>query len=182
MADVTLIPHDRTYAANMSRLSSAWQVKDALGLTDEQTSLEGTIGFIEFILEEEKKQTHYSRMILNEHQELIGVITLKDIDKLNKNCHIGTWIGHPFWGKGYNQAAKNKILHTAFTELELDHVFAGAKATNKRSQKSQGKIPYIRLGVEKEFPEELRKIEEQTGEPCVLNAIYKEDFLNWYKK
>lgn len=137
----------------MSSQSSVPQVKNALGLSDEQTSLNGTIDFIKFILKQEKLGKQYSRVILNEEGNLSGVITLKDINQTDKSSHIGTWIGYQYWGKGYNQSAKAKMLHTAFTILDLEYVFAGAKLTNIRSQKAQEKLPYIRIGAEKEFPE-----------------------------
>lgn len=182
MKRTRLVPHQREFAEAMSALSSAPQVKDALGLTDSQTSVEGTIGFIEFILEQEKQGLQYSRVILNEKDEVIGVITLKDIDNTNKTSHIGTWIGHPYWGKGYNAAAKAEILYTAFTDLDLEYVFAGAKLANIRSQKAQEKLPYMRLDVQAEFPEEHAKLEAQVKAPCILNVIEKDAFLKWYTK
>src|SRR5690625_4088058 len=93
MRQVILVPHQLKYAKEMSILSSTPQVKDALGLEEEHTTLEGTIDFIEFIIEQEKLGKQYSRCILNEDEKLIGVITLKDIDRVNRICHIGTWIG-----------------------------------------------------------------------------------------
>ena len=182
MIKVLLVPHKKSYAKSMSLLSSATQVKDALGLTNNQTSLEGTIDFIEFILEQEKLGRQYSRVILNENEDLIGVITLKDINDINKTCHIGTWIGHQYWGQGYNALAKSEILYTAFTELDLEYVFAGAKLSNIRSQKAQEKLPYIRVGVQSEFPDEYKKLELQVNAPCILNVIEKQMFLNWYSE
>ncbi|KKB34331.1 GNAT family N-acetyltransferase [Bacillus thermotolerans] len=180
MVHVTLVPHHPKYAEAMSHLSSAPQVKDALGLSDDQTSVEGTTSFIEFIIEQERAGTQYSRVILNEEKHLVGVITLKDINTDNKTSHIGTWIGYPYWGKGYNQLAKKEILYTAFTQLDLEYVFAGAQVSNIRSQKAQEKLPYIRLNVEKEFPEEHKKIEAQVKAECVLHVIEKEAFLKDY--
>ena len=180
MIKVLLVPHNKKYAKSMSLLTSAPQVKDALGLTDDQTTLEGTIEFIEFILEQEKLGQQYSRVILNENEDLIGVITLKDINDTQKTCHIGTWIGHQYWGKGYNAIAKTEILNTAFTELHLEYVFAGAKLSNIRSQKAQEKLAYIRVDVQSEFPDELKKLELQVNAPCILNVIEKQMFLNWY--
>lgn len=182
MVKVLLVPHHKRYAKAMSSLSSAPQVKDSLGLTNDQTSLEGTIDFIEFILEQEKLGRQYSRVILNENGDLIGVITLKDINENNKTCHIGTWIGHQYWGRGYNPLAKSEILYTAFTALNLEYVFAGARVSNIRSQKAQEKLPYIRIGVEKEFPQEHKKLESQVNAPCILNVIEKDMFLNWFAK
>ena len=177
MIKVLLVPHNKNYAKSMSSLSSAPQVKNALGLTNDQTSLKGTIDFIEFILEQEKLGKEYSRVILNENEDMIGVITLKDINVTNKTCHIGTWIGHQYWGKGYNAFAKSEILYSAFTELDLEYVFTGAKLTNIRSQKAQEKLPYIKVGVQSEFPDEYKKLELQVNAPCILNVIEKEMFL-----
>lgn len=53
----------------MSQLSSASQVKEALGLSDKQTSLVGTIDFIRFIQDEEKSGKQYSRVIMNEDEK-----------------------------------------------------------------------------------------------------------------
>lgn len=179
---VSLVPHNITYAKAMSVLSSAPQVKNALGLTDEQTSLKGTIGFIEFIQEQERLGKQYSRVIFNESENLIGVITLKDIDKDNKTSHIGTWIGHEYWGKGYNLLAKKEILYVAFTKLNLEYVFAGAKLSNIRSVKSQEKLPFMRIDVQEEFPEEHKKLESEVNAPCLLNVVEKERFLKWFSQ
>ena len=180
MKKISLVPHNKSYAKSMSLLSTASQVKDALGLTNNQISLEGTIDFIEFILEQEQLGKQYSRAIINENENLIGVITLKDINDTNNTCHIGTWIGHQYWGQGYNALAKSEILFTAFTKLDLKYVFAGAKLSNIRSQKAQEKLPYIRVGVQSEFSDEHKKLELQVNAPCILNVIEKRTFLNWY--
>ena len=76
--------------------------------------------------------------------------------------------------------AKEKMLYKAFTELDLEYVFAGAKISNIRSQKAQERIPYITIDVKREFPEEQRKLESQVQEACVLNVIEKNIFLDWY--
>ena len=104
----------------------------------------------------------------------------KEIDGINKTCHIGTWIGHQYWGKGYNALAKSEILYIAFTVLDLEYVIAGSKLSNIRSQKAQENLPYIRIGVQSEFPEEHSKLESQVNSPCILNVIEREMFLNWH--
>ncbi|WP_058308226.1 GNAT family N-acetyltransferase [Gracilibacillus massiliensis] len=182
MSGVLLVPHHTKYARSISRLSSDSAIKNTLGLSDEQTSVLGTINFIHFILEQEKLGKQYSRVIVNQKNELIGVITLKDIDALNRTCHIGTWIGQAYWGKGYNQAAKKEILIYAFEVLKLENVFAGAKVSNKRSQRSQEKLPYARINVGNEFQYEQQKLEAEVKEACILNVIEKEIFLNWLKE
>ncbi|GIN85942.1 N-acetyltransferase [Heyndrickxia sporothermodurans] len=175
--EAKLVPHDVKYAERMFELSSTPEVSNALGL--KISDVQDTINFIGFVRKEEEAGRSYSRVIYDNYEGLIGVITLKDIDLGRKSCHIGTWIGHEYWGKGYNQWAKKEILKTAFQVLNLQYVFAGAKKENKRSLKAQEKLPYIRLNVESDFPEEHHKIEQQTKSPCILHLIKKEDFLKW---
>lgn len=166
----------------MSYLSSTPEVKDSLGLTDKQVTLEGTINFIEFVIKQEKNGKQYSRCILDQDKQLIGVITLKDIDKTKRSCHIGTWIGLQYWGMGYNQLAKQEILFIAFNELNLDYVFAGAKHHNVRSLKAQEKLPYITLCAENEFPEEHKKLKNRLNASCILNVVKRNNFLTWYNQ
>ncbi|WP_340085158.1 GNAT family N-acetyltransferase [Siminovitchia sp. FSL H7-0308] len=124
MLKVFLVPHELQYARSISELSSEPEVKDALGLTEDHTSLKGTEDFINFILEQEKLGKQYSRVILNEDRKVTGVITLKDINRNNQTSHMGTWIGHPYWGKGYNQIAKKEMLYTAYFECNRKGCFS----------------------------------------------------------
>lgn len=177
MIDLKLVKHTHSHAAEMSKLTSDIRVKEALGLSDEQTSLRGTNEFIDFILAQEKEQKQLSRVILNERDQLIGVITLKSIDTKKKTAHIGTWIGAPYWGMGYNQLAKEKMLHIAFKDLDLEYVFAGATIQNIRSQKAQMKLPYMIIDVGSQFPYELKKIQTETKSKCILNMVTKDSFF-----
>lgn len=177
MATVQLVKHKMEYCDSIFRLASAPPVKDALGLRE--NSVEDTKLFIQHILDEERLGKSVSRVILYESGDVIGVTTLMFIDYQKKACHIGTWIGHEYWGQGYNDASKIAILHIAFEELDLLHVFAGARKVNIRSQKAQEKLPFIRLHVEAEFPEEHAALERKEKQPCILHAFYREDFINY---
>jgi RimJ/RimL family protein N-acetyltransferase len=180
LAKVNLVSHDLRYAKRIFSLASAPQVKDALGLNDE--SVEDTERFINWLIEEEQAGNQVSRLIMNENEELIGVTTLMFIKPEEQQCHIGTWIGHEYWGMGYNEASKLEILKMAFFELGMEYVFAGARKVNIRSQKAQLKLPYIRLNVETQFPYELNFLENKEDQPCVLHAFYKEDFIDYFVK
>ncbi|MFC7371852.1 GNAT family N-acetyltransferase [Fictibacillus iocasae] len=177
---VKLVPHDLHYAQRIYELASQPPVRDALGLRD--SSVEDTLSFLEFIMEEEQAGRVVSRVILNENDELVGLTELKKIDLDLKRCHIGSWIGHEYWGLGYNQASKLAILSIAFEELGMKHVFAGARAVNIRSQKAQEKLPYFSLNVEDQFPEELAWLEEREKQSCVLHAVFRDDFLAFKKE
>ncbi|WP_313150361.1 GNAT family N-acetyltransferase [Lysinibacillus capsici] len=174
---VTLVRHDIKYAEAMHALSSMPQVRDALGLP--AGKVEDTIHFIkrERIDEEEGKTV--PRVVLNEEGQVIGVTSLMFIDHHKKSCHIGSWLGYQFWGKGYNLEAKTAILDIAFFELGLSRVFAGARKVNIRSQKAQEKLPFVRLGVERDYPEEHSWLEVKEKQPCVLNVFEREDYVRY---
>lgn len=174
---VTLVRHDIKYAEAMHALSSMPQVRDALGLP--AGKVEDTIHFIkrERIDEEEGKTV--PRVVLNEEGQVIGVTSLMFIDHHKKSCHIGSWLGYQFWGKGYNLEAKTAILDIAFFELGLSRVFAGARKVNIRSQKAQEKLPFVRLGVERDHPEEHSWLEVKEKQPCVLNVFEREDYVRY---
>lgn len=177
MQRVTLLPLDLRYANVIFELSSDPHVKNALGIKVEK--IEDTKAFILFALEEERKNHSLSRVIINEKNEVIGLTTLKHINYAKKQSHIGSWLGYPYWGKGYNAAAKKEIFKIAFLDLQLTYVFAGAKTTNIRSLKAQEKLPYISLHVENKFPDEHAALEKEVKSPCVLHVISHEKFLNW---
>ncbi|WLD94618.1 GNAT family N-acetyltransferase [Alkalihalobacillus sp. AL-G] len=172
---ILLKKHSLEYADRMFELSSAPPVKDALGLNVDK--VEETRAFIRAVIKEEEDGQTLSRVIINEEDELIGVITLMFINHETKSAHIGTWIGHEYWGKGYNRPAKEAILKIAFQELGLDIVFAGARTENIRSHKAQQKLPFIRLNIESAFLEEHAFLEKKEKRSCVLHGFYKEDFM-----
>ena len=62
MIKAFLVPHNKIYEKSMSSLSSAPQVKGALGLTNDQASLKGTGDFIEFIIDQEKLGTNIQEL------------------------------------------------------------------------------------------------------------------------
>lgn len=182
MVRIQLKKHDRNYTEVMSALTSDERVQKALKLNRHQVSINGTRDFIDFIQGEERMGHQVSRVIFNEEDKLIGVITLKGIDRKRGIAHIGTWLGADYWGKGYNELAKEEMFKYAFETLQLNRVFAGARIANERSLAAQKKLPYVRFDVGAQFPEELEKIEQETNEKCILNVVEKDDFMNYLAK
>lgn len=177
---VTLVKHNLKYAEAIHALSSMPQVRDALGLP--MGKVEDTINFIKRESVDEEAGKSVPRVVLDEEGQVIGVTSLMFIDYEKKSCHIGSWLGNEFWGKGYNMEAKIAILEIAFFELGLERVFAGAREVNIRSKKAQEKLPFIRLNVEKDYPQEHTWLEVKEKQPCVLNVFEREDFIRYRTK
>lgn len=180
MKKIYLQPHDIFYAEKMSQLISDPQVSESLGLSENETTIAAMLNFIREMQLEERMGNHYSRMIMNEDFELIGVISLHNIDEMHRSCHISTWLAADYWGLGYNTLAKEKILYHAFTDMKLDIIFAGARVENFRSRKAQRKLPYMTMNAHIQYPLELQRLERREQAFCILNAVKSTDFLNWH--
>ncbi|MCP3760992.1 GNAT family N-acetyltransferase [Domibacillus sp. A3M-37] len=174
MKKIQLKPHSLTYADRIFALTSAPEVKNALGLYVD--TVDNTIDFLQAVMQEEMEGKTVSRAIFNEFDDLIGITTLMFIDKEKKSCSLGTWIGHSYWGQGYNIASKYAILQIAFEELHLERVFIGARLVNKRSQHAQKKLPFVTWHVEADYPDVHAALEEKEKQACLLNVVHRADF------
>ncbi len=98
------------------------------------------------LIVEEEQGTCISRTILNETGQPIGSIDLYDI--VNHTGFLATWIGIPYFGKGYNQLAKDAFFTELFLEHGIETVFLKIRKQNIRSKKAVEKLPYVTLANE----------------------------------
>lgn len=92
-------------------------------------------------IEAEERGELISRTIVDEWDMPIGTINLYDI---HQNAgFIGTWIGKPFHGKGYNYAAKTEFFEELFYEMNIETIFMRIRVENLRSKKAAEKLPYV---------------------------------------
>lgn len=82
-----------------------------------------------------------SRTILDEWGNPIGTINLFDIE--DGAGFLGTWLGKPYHGKGYNAPAKEAFFHELFYETGIETVFMRIRKENIRSIKAAEKLPYV---------------------------------------
>ena len=79
-----------------------------------------------------------SRTIIDEWDNPIGSISLYDIK--DQAGFLGTWLGKPYHGKGYNVLAKEAFFKEIFFELNIETVFMRIRKKNIRSIESSGKV------------------------------------------
>ncbi|MEC5424145.1 GNAT family N-acetyltransferase [Virgibacillus sp. C22-A2] len=95
-------------------------------------------------IEAEEKGELISRTIVDEYYHPIGTINLFDI---NENYgFLATWIGQPYFGKGYNTPAKEEFFNEVFFNYNIEGIFMKVRKTNMRSLKAVLKLPYAALG------------------------------------
>ncbi|WP_368506014.1 GNAT family N-acetyltransferase [Alkalihalophilus sp. As8PL] len=97
-------------------------------------------------IEAEERGELISRTIVDEWGEPIGTINLFDV--ANQSGFLGTWIGKPYFGKGYNQLAKDAFFDELFFQCEIQTVFMRIRKENIRSHKAAEKLPYTTLANE----------------------------------
>ncbi|WP_078428214.1 GNAT family N-acetyltransferase [Alkalihalobacterium alkalinitrilicum] len=91
-------------------------------------------------IEAEERGELISRTITDEWGNPIGTINLFDVQ--DGTGFLGTWIGKPYFGKGYNQLAKDAFFSELFFELDIQTVFMRIRKDNIRSLKAAQKLPY----------------------------------------
>jgi RimJ/RimL family protein N-acetyltransferase len=93
------------------------------------------------MIESEERGELISRTILDEWGAPIGTITLFDVQ--DGAGFLGTWIGKPYHGKGYNKMAKDAFFNELFFELGIETIFLRVRKVNIRSTKAVEKLPYV---------------------------------------
>ena len=126
-------------------------------------------------IEAEEQGELISRTIVDEYQQPIGTINLFDIE--NNHGFLATWIGQPYFGKGYNRAAKEQFFDELFFDCDIETIFMKVRKTNIRSTKAVLKLPYVALG-NTIYPEVYQKV-NQLEEIYDIFAISKEHYLSY---
>ncbi|MBD1379648.1 GNAT family N-acetyltransferase [Metabacillus arenae] len=98
------------------------------------------------IIEAEERGELISRTMLDEWGSPIGTISLFDIQ--DGAGFLGTWIGKPYHGRGYNQMGKDAFFNELFFELGIETIFLRIRKLNVRSTKAAEKLPYANFANE----------------------------------
>lgn len=93
------------------------------------------------IIEAEERGELISRTIIDEWGFPIGTINLFDIE--NGAGFLGTWLGKPYHGKGYNKLAKDAFFEELFYSLGIETIYMRIRKENIRSHKAAEKLPYV---------------------------------------
>ncbi|UUI41635.1 GNAT family N-acetyltransferase [Oceanobacillus oncorhynchi] len=128
-------------------------------------------------IEAEDRGELISRTILDEYQQPIGTINLFDIE--DNYGFLATWIGKPYFGKGYNRQAKDAFFHELFTTKGIDGIFMKVQKSNKRSLKAVLKLPYVTFANEL-YDSMYKRINAHSNEAIYdLFVITKKHYLSY---
>ncbi|GEN50357.1 GNAT family N-acetyltransferase [Alkalibacterium pelagium] len=89
--------------------------------------------------------------ILNEADQLIGLVSLTNIDRLNQSAVFHIMIGKSSKrSKGIGSYATNEILNHAFCDMNLNRVELSVLASNERAIALYEKVGFKKEGVERQ--------------------------------
>jgi len=131
---------------------------------------------IAYLQEEESEKRVIARVIVNEHNHVIGLITLWDYCPFRREGFLATLLGEAHWGKGYNQIAKDLFFDEVFSLPHLERIYLLVRNYNERSMGACEKISYIR---QVDFLEEIELREfygERIADDHVVYYIQKENY------
>ncbi|WP_418302662.1 GNAT family N-acetyltransferase [Lysinibacillus fusiformis] len=91
--------------------------------------------------------------------------------KKNNRIEIGYDLKPAYWGQGIMQKALGKIIHFAFTSMEINKIEAKVEPENKASIRLLGKLNFCQEGV-------LRQHEFEKGKyvDLVLFSILRSEY------
>lgn len=123
-------------------------VTDGLGNTVMMTTIEGEK---EWIVNAGKKGDVNFAIVRKEDDELLGNCSLMNIDRINRKCTIGIFIGdEENRSKGYGNEALKLLLNYAFNFQNMHNVNLNVFSFNKRAIKCYEKIGFKTCGMRHE--------------------------------
>ncbi len=78
---------------------------------------------------------------------IAGVIGYNSIDWINRNAHIGYWLGARYQGKGIVTRACKALIDYAFNELELNRVEIRCATGNMKSRAIPQRLGFAQEGL-----------------------------------
>jgi len=94
-----------------------------------------------------EKSAYVFGIELKDNKKIIGVVSLNKIDKKNKHCELGYWLGKKYWQKGMMSKAVKMILEFAFHKLNMHRVYSRVFASNTASLRVLEKNDFMLEGI-----------------------------------
>ncbi len=168
------------------------ELKDAIGMLEwmhdpdiqkcfrfntEEKTLDDVTEFIQTaeIIPIHGKDIHLA--IVDENDEYLGTISLKDYDAIAKNAEYAISLRKSAQGKGVGTEATKEILELAFDKFGFEKVYLNVLADNKAAIRLYERIGFVYEG-------EFRKHLFLRGQYETLKwyGMLKEEYLAKYKK
>lgn len=102
--------------------------------------------------------------------QLVGCVSLRDVDPVHLQAELGYWIGVPYWSQGYATEAARAVVTLGFEQLGLNRIYAHHMARNPASGRVLERLGMRREGV---LRERVRKWDR--FEDVAIYAVLRHD-------
>ena len=105
----------------------------------------------------------YHRAIVNDQDEYMGTVSLKNIDRIRQCAEFAITIRKSAMGKGYSAYGMQEIISEGFELLHLKYIYWYVRKENMRAIKFYEKMGYKHLGRDtlKKLGIQNREIEDK---------------------
>lgn len=115
-----------------------------------------------------------SNFAIASEKELIGAIGIHLQEDVNRfSAEIGYWLGEPFWNNGIITRALKLFTEFAFTNFELNRIFANVFEGNDASEKV-----LLKCGYKKEATLKKAVFKEGKFIDQYIYGLLKDEFIN----
>lgn len=98
-----------------------------------------------FISESRNKEKNYHLAICKDDNNYIGTVSLKNIDRINKNAEFAMTVCSDAMGQGYARCAMKSIIKIGFEKLGLEQIYWYVSKENIRAIRFYNKNGYIQI-------------------------------------
>jgi ribosomal-protein-serine acetyltransferase len=124
-------------------------LRQFLGWLDANTSVDHSRAFIKS--EKEKLATGESFTLgIYFSNSLAGLLSLYNIDSLNRSASVGYWLAEKYQGQGMVVKSMRSLLEYAFTHLQLHRIELRCAVHNHKSMKVATSLGFHKEGLLKE--------------------------------
>jgi RimJ/RimL family protein N-acetyltransferase len=109
-----------------------YKIKDAVRFIEQShRSFKSRKGFIFGIdIRESDDYNKLSTSTSSSSLLFVGIISLENFDKTNRNAEVGYWIGKEYWDMGIATESLTLLINYAFNVLDMHKVYASVFAEN----------------------------------------------------
>jgi len=114
-----------------------------------QLTLEELRGRMKFMSSDLSRLDDYDefRFFLQFQDQVVGTISIKNIDSVMMFCEVGYTIGEAFQGRGFASRAVELFVEKIFKETHLRKIFAHVAEDNFASQRVLQKAGFVQEGI-----------------------------------
>ena len=98
----------------------------------------------------ENNMGYFFAIIEKASSEMVGSVTLSQINLVNNSAELGIWIAEEFQGVGFGEEAVRIVLNFGFNELMLNSIKATVIDFNEKSRSLFAKVGMRETGKERE--------------------------------